>query len=64
MQCGDRSDEVNCQRIIIDDAYIKSLPPPPLDSGTSDLVLSSQVNSILNINEVDSLVKFQASLLT
>ncbi len=27
--CGDRSDEVNCERLISHSAYLKSLSPPP-----------------------------------
>ncbi len=63
MQCPDKSDELECKRIIIGPTYLKDLPPPPSETGEKPPILVKvRLYSILNIDEVASLVKLQVTL--
>ena len=40
MHCPDRSDEMNCEKILTGPAYLKTIPPPPEGSGITGCVMS------------------------
>ena len=63
--CPDKSDEVGCDLIKFDITYLKEVPPPPPDSANSStLPIHVQVSllSILDIQEVDSIIVLQFKL--
>ncbi len=62
MHCGDQSDEIECERIITGRAYLDNLPPPAIASDKPEVQLSVKISKILDINEVQSKVKFQVKL--
>ena len=63
--CVDKSDELNCEVIRLDLSYLKSVPPPAptmldLDSNEKlKLFLNVTLESVLDINEVGSLIQVQ-----
>ena len=62
LDCPDKSDEVNCDPIILGDAYIKEVTPPPLHkSNKTTLPIHVLVDllSILDIDEVGGNIKLQ-----
>lgn len=64
MDCTDNSDEKNCYMLDLDlDAYNKEVPPPPLEE-QEKLILSTDINiqNILELDEVKSLVSLQLDL--
>ena len=66
MDCNDKSDEIGCQMIKFDAAYLKNLPPAPLQTKTHDEKLQVGMNmtifSILQLNEINSNMKLQLEL--
>jgi hypothetical protein len=68
MDCADKSDEVNCNSIIFDDAYLKDVPAPPLKEQIEDggkklqLNLSIAIESLLELDEVQSTLKIHLQL--
>jgi hypothetical protein len=63
MDCADKTDEIDCDKILFDVAYFKSYPAPPVDPDTQkqNVTVSVHITSILDINEVDSNLKLQFS---
>ena len=66
MDCTDKSDELECHSINFDATYLKNLPPPPLktkaEGNKTPLNISITVESILDLDEVRSLMKLQLQL--
>ena len=64
MNCQDKSDEVNCNSIIFDEAYLKYIQPPPLNESETQMPLEANVTieSILDLDEVNSLMKLQLKM--
>ena len=64
LQCPDRSDEIGCDLINFDKAYLKEIPPPPLIESENTLPVNVSINllSILDINEVDISIVLQFGL--
>ena len=55
--CADRSDERNCQIISIDETYFPEYPPLS-SQGSIDLKLDTNIDAILDVNEVKSMLYF------
>ena len=66
IDCNDKSDEVGCQSIKFDGAYLKNLPPAQLVAKTNDKKVEVGINltvlSILQLHEIDSNMKLQLEL--
>jgi hypothetical protein len=68
LDCEDKSDEVNCNSIAFDSAYLKDVPAPPLKKQIEhgekklQLNLSITIESLLELNEVDSTLKIHMHL--
>ena len=64
MDCQDKSDEVNCNSIVFDEAYLNYIQPPPLNSSASKMPLevNMTVESILDLDEVNSIMKLQLKM--
>ena len=66
MDCNDKSDEIDCQSIKFDAAYMKNLPPAPLLTKKQNEKLQVDINvmilSILQLHEIDSNMKLQLEL--
>ena len=66
MDCNDKSDEIGCQSIKFDAAYMKNLPPAPLLTKKQNEKLQVDINvmilSILQLHEIDSNMKLQLEL--
>jgi len=61
-QCSDKSDEIDCEIILIDEAYYKEILPPGKDGADITYVnVSFSVLTVLKISEVDDLfyIKFR-----
>ena len=66
MDCNDKSDEIGCEMIKFDAAYLKTLPPTPLQTKNNDeklqVGMSMTILSILQLNEINSNMKLQLEL--
>ena len=64
MDCQDKSDEVNCNSIIFDDAYLNYIQPPPLYLSASKMPLETNmtIEAILDLDEVNSLMRLQIKM--
>ncbi|TRY70496.1 hypothetical protein TCAL_02367 [Tigriopus californicus] len=63
IDCEDKSDEFDCEMIIIDKSYIKDIPAPPQgDLTLTPINASVEILSILSIDEVDSYITLQFQL--
>ena len=66
IDCNDKSDEVGCQSIKFDGAYLKNLPPAQLVAKTNDKKVEVGINltvlSILQLHEIHSNMKLQLEL--
>ncbi len=66
MDCEDKSDEVDCNQIQLDSAYLSNIPASKIEAGSEDdrlpLEMSVDINSILELDEVKSLMKLQLKL--
>jgi hypothetical protein len=69
LDCEDKSDEVNCNSIAFDAAYLKDVPAPPLKKQQLEhrdkklqLNISITIESLLELNEVDSTLKIHMHL--
>lgn len=63
IDCEDKSDEFDCEMIIIDKSYIKDIPAPPQgDLTLTPINASVEILSILSIDEVDSYITIQFQL--
>ena len=70
IDCTDKSDEIGCEMITVDDSYLKNIPAPPevndeaaevagVGGDLTNITISVDVISILDIMEVDSLLSLQ-----
>ena len=66
MDCNDKSDEIGCESIKFDAAYLKNLPPTQMQTENNDEKLQVGMNmtilSILELNEINSNMKLQLEL--
>ena len=69
MDCPDRSDEISCDKILISNSYLKDVPPISIFEndgksipGKVKLNISLTVESILDVDEVKSLMKLKIKL--
>ena len=66
MDCKDKSDEIDCQSIKFHNAYMKNLPPPsfkPMSyNERTPIWLEMTVISVLELNEIHSMMKLQLEL--
>ena len=66
MDCNDKSDEIDCKSIKFDNAYFKNLPPPPFKTMSNEdktpIWLDMIVLSVLELNEIQSMMKLQLEL--
>ena len=65
LDCLDRSDEIGCDLISFNNAYLKEIPPPPLKISprkTLPVNVTMNILSILEIIEVESSIKLQFGL--
>lgn len=63
IDCSDRSDEFDCEMITIDRSYIQDIPAPPqFDQERTQINVSVDILSILEISEVDSKITLQFQL--
>ena len=66
MDCNDKSDEMDCKSIKFDNAYIKNLPPSPFKTMSNEekipIWLDMIVLSVLELNEIQSMMKLQLEL--
>ncbi len=54
------SDEIDCEIVKTDASYLKDVSPPPVDNKSkSGVTIGIEVQSILEINEVDFLISLQ-----
>ncbi len=58
------SDEIDCQMFMMDESYLKDVPPPPILEGALETPINISVNilSILDIVEVDGMIEIQLDL--
>ena len=63
--CRDKSDEANCARVKIDPTYQKFIVPPPheTDSSQTEVKVGMNVETIMDINEVDGYFQVQFYLI-
>ncbi len=60
----DKSDEQHCEKIILHPSYLKDIAPPsPAPGKKPELTLSLKISNILNVDEVESIVKLQFGLI-
>ena len=60
VDCGDKSDELECRLVEERNTYKKHLPPPPFHDRTkAEVDISIEVINVGGINEIDSAVEFQ-----
>ena len=64
MDCPDGSDEIDCDKISISKSYLKDVPPIPefAKAGKVKLNISLTLESILDLDEVKSLMKLKIKL--
>ena len=64
MDCSDKSDEVNCQKIEIHESHLKDSPPPS-SNGEFRLPLHTRIDivNLLNMDEVESKLTIQIKLI-
>ena len=69
LDCPDRSDEISCDKILISNSYLKDVPPISLFENDGKLIpgkvklnISLTVESILDVDEVKSLMKLKIKL--
>ena len=66
MDCNDKSDEIDCKSIKFDNAYFNNLPPPPFKTKSNEektpIWLDMNVLSVLELNEIQSMMKLQMEL--
>ena len=61
--CPDKTDEINCNMVEIDDSYIKDVPAPSIVQGALSIInVGVDVLAIQEINEVDSVFALQCEL--
>ena len=60
VDCGDKSDELECRLLEESNTYKKHVPPPPFHNKTkAEVNISVEVINVGGINEIDSAVEFQ-----
>ena len=65
VDCADKTDEIDCKMFKLDQTYLKSVPPLiPISNTTKSgfyvpLDLNVNIESVLDINEVGSLMQIQ-----
>lgn len=61
--CPDKSDEVHCERVIADDAYLKTTPAPSRKKGVEklELLVTFEVASVISLDEVYSSMTLQVT---
>ena len=52
LDCQDKSDETNCERIKIDRANYQKVIPPILDKGRTNISIEMDIYSVTNIDEL------------
>ena len=52
LDCNDKSDETNCERITIDRANYQKVIPPILDKGRTNISIEMDIYSVSNIDEL------------
>ena len=52
LDCSDKSDETNCERITIDRANYRKVIPPVLDKDRTDISIEMDIYSVTNIDEL------------
>ena len=63
--CDDLSDEFNCEIINPGASYQSHIAPPPLENDNSSkvqILISADINSILDIDEIGSIFQVQFNL--
>ena len=61
--CPDKSDEESCEIFVTDSAYLKEVPPEPLEGDDMTIVkIAVDILSILEISEVNSYVMLQLNI--